>query len=310
MRKTKYIALAIIILTLKLNAQNYSESNISINDNIYGSIVEPKSRSNSSLVIFIGGSGPIDRDGNQTFMKCDMLKKLSYSLSEKGISSFRYDKRVVTQIRKGKLDKKITFDDFVSDVIAIIDFFESKYERIILIGHSQGSLTGLLSINESVSGFISLAGVGQSIDKVIESQISKLAPHLLEETKKTLEIMRNGDTTINYPKSLSSIFNINTQPFMINWMKYNPSEIISKIPTPCLIINGDKDLQVNINEAQLLHESARNSELLIVKNMNHVLVEIEGDDLDNAKSYNDPKLEISKIVIKKIIDFILNLQNL
>ena len=310
MRQTKYIALAIIILTLKLNAQNYSESNISINENIYGSIVEPKSRSNSSLVIFIGGSGPIDRDGNQSFMKCDMLKKLAYSLSEKCISSFRYDKRVVTQIRKGKLDKKITFDNFVSDVIAIIDFFESKYERIILVGHSQGSLTGLLSINESVSGFISLAGVGQSIDKVIESQISKLAPHLLEETKKTLQIMRNGDTTINYPKSLSSIFNINTQPFMINWMKYNPSEIISKISTRCLIINGDKDLQVNINEAQMLHESARNSELLIVKNMNHVLVEIEGDDLDNAKSYNDPKLEISKVVIKKIIDFILNLQNL
>ena len=40
------------------------------------------------------------------------------------------------------------------------------------------------------------------------------------------------------------------------------------------------------------------------------MVEIEGDDLDNAKSYNDPKLEISKVVIKKIIDFILNLQNL
>jgi len=310
MRQTKYIALTILILTLKLNAQNYSESNISINDNIYGSIVEPKSRSNSNLVIFIGGSGPIDRDGNQSFMKCDMFKKLAYSLSEKSISSFRYDKRVVTQIRKGKLDKKITFDDFVSDVIAIIDFFESKYESIILVGHSQGSLTGLLSINESVSGFISLAGVGQSIDKVIESQISKLAPHLLEETKKTLEIMRNGYTTKNYPKSFSSIFNIDTQPFMINWMKYNPSEIISKISTPCLIINGDKDLQVNISEAQMLHESAQNSELLIVKNMNHVLVEIEGDDLDNAKSYNDPKSEISEVAIKKIIAFILNLQSL
>ena len=107
MRRIKYIVLAILILTLKLNAQNYKENNISINDNIYGSIVEPKSRSNSNLVIFIGGSGPIDRDGNQSFMKCDMFKKLAYSLSEKGISSFRYDKRVVTQIRKGKFDKSV-----------------------------------------------------------------------------------------------------------------------------------------------------------------------------------------------------------
>jgi len=304
MRQTKYIALAIIILTLKLNAQNYSESNISINENIYGSIVEPKSRSNSSLVIFIGGSGPIDRDGNQSFMKCDMFKKLAYSLSKKGISSFRYDKRVVTQIRKGKLDKKITFDDFVSDAITIIDFFESKYNSIVIAGHSQGSLVGLLSINEGVSGFISLSGAGRPIDMVIEDQISKTAPMLLEDTKNIFEILRNGETTEDFPLPLYSLFNIEIQPFMISWMQYDPKKIIAKIPIPSLIINGDNDLQVDEKEAKLLYNSAQNSEILIVKNMNHVLVEIEGDELKNVKSYNNPELKISEIVIEKMVEFI------
>ena len=304
MRQTKYIALAIIILTLKLNAQNYSESNISINENIYGSIVEPKSRSNSSLVIFIGGSGPIDRDGNQSFMKCDMFKKLAYSLSKKGISSFRYDKRVVTQIRKGKLDKKITFDDFVSDAIAIIDFFESKYNSIVIAGHSQGSLVGLLSIKESVSGFISLSGLGRTIDMVIEDQISKTAPMLLEDTKKIFKILRSGKITEDFPLPLYSLFNIEIQPFMISWMQYDPKKIIAKIPIPSLIINGDNDLQVDEKEAKLLYNSAQNSEILIVKNMNHVLVEIEGDELKNVKSYNNPELKISEIVIEKMVEFI------
>ena len=304
MRQTKYIALAIIILTLKLNAQNYSESNISINENIYGSIVEPKSRSNSSLVIFIGGSGPIDRDGNQSFMKCDMFKKLAYSLSEKGISSFRYDKRVVTQIRKGKLDKKITFDDFVSDAIAIIDFFESKYNSIVIAGHSQGSLVGLLSIKEGVSGFISLSGAGRTIDMVIEDQISKTAPMLLEDTKNIFKILRSGKITEDFPLPLYSLFNIEIQPFMISWMQYDPKKIIAKIPIPSLIINGDNDLQVDEKEAKLLYNSAQNSEILIVKNMNHVLVEIEGDDIKNVKSYNNPDLKISELVIEKIVEFI------
>ena len=304
MRQTKYIALAIIILTLKLNAQNYSESNISINDNIYGSIVEPKSRSNSNLVIFIGGSGPIDRDGNQSFMKCDMFKKLAYSLSEKGISSFRYDKRVVTQIRKGKLDKKITFDDFVSDAIAIIDFFESKYNSIVIAGHSQGSLVGLLSIKEGVSGFISLSGAGRTIDMVIEDQISKTAPMLLEDTKKIFKILRSGKITEDFPLPLYSLFNIEIQPFMISWMQYDPNKIIAKIPIPSLIINGDNDLQVDEKEAKLLYNSAQNSEILIVKNMNHVLVEIEGDELKNVKSYNNAELKISEIVIEKMVEFI------
>ena len=304
MRQTKYIALAIIILTLKLNAQNYSESNISINENIYGSIVEPKSISNSSLVIFIGGSGPIDRDGNQSFMKCDMFKKLAYSLSKKGISSFRYDKRVVTQIRKGKLDKKITFNDFVSDAIAIIDFFESKYNSIVIAGHSQGSLVGLLSIKEGVSGFISLSGAGRTIDMVIEDQISKTAPMLLEDTKKIFKILRSGKITEDFPLPLYSLFNIEIQPFLISWMQYDPKKIIAKIPIPSLIINGDNDLQVDEKEAKLLYNSAQNSEILIVKNMNHVLVEIEGDELKNVKSYNNPELKISEIVIEKIVEFI------
>ena len=304
MRQTKYIALAIIILTLKLNAQNYSESNISINENIYGSIVEPKSRSNSSLVIFIGGSGPIDRDGNQSFMKCDMFKKLAYSLSKKGISSFRYDKRVVTQIRKGKLDKKITFNDFVSDAIAIIDFFESKYNSIVIAGHSQGSLVGLLSIKEGVSGFISLSGAGRTIDMVIEDQISKTAPMLLEDTKKIFKILRSGKITEDFPLPLYSLFNIEIQPFMISWMQYDPKKIIAKIPIPSLIINGDNDLQVDEKEAKLLYNSAQNSKILIVKNMNHVLVEIEGDELKNVKSYNNPDLKISELVIEKMVEFI------
>lgn len=304
MRQTKYIALAIIILTLKLNAQNYSESNISINDNIYGSIVEPKSRSNSNLVIFIGGSGPIDRDGNQSFMKCDMFKKLAYSLSNKGISSFRYDKRVVTQIRKGKLDKKITFDDFVSDAIAIIDFFESKYNSIVIAGHSQGSLVGLLSIKEGVSGFISLSGVGRTIDMVIEDQILKTAPMLLEDTKKIFKTLRSGKITEDFPLPLYSLFNIEIQPFMISWMQYDPKKIIAKIPIPSLIINGDNDLQVDEKEAKLLYNSAQNSKILIIKNMNHVLVEIEGDELKNVKSYNNPELKISEILIEKMVEFI------
>ena len=38
--------------------------------------------------------------------------------------------------------------------------------------------------------------------------------------------------------------------------------------------------------------------------MNHVLVEIEGDELKNVKSYNNPELKISELVIEKMVEFI------
>ena len=40
--------------------------------------------------------------------------------------------------------------------------------------------------------------------------------------------------------------------------------------------------------------------------MNHVLVSIDGDNLENSKSYNEPKRKISKNLIEYIIDFIQN----
>ena len=296
--------IVIVLFTSQLTSQNILELNVSINKHVSGTLLKSEKEINSKIVILIGGSGPVDRDGNQSFMKTDMLKKLAFSLSKKGLATFRYDKRIVNQIIAGNIDKNMMFDDFVDDAVSVVNYFKSKYKTIVIAGHSQGSLVGLLCLDPNVSGFISISGVGSPIDKIIESQVSKTAPLLLEDTKKTLEIMRNGNTTYDFPIALSSIFNIDVQPFMINWMQYNPSDIIANISIPCLIINGDKDLQVEVEEAKILNNSAQNSELLIVKNMNHVLVEIKGDELDNAKSYNNPNLEIAPNVCEKIIDFI------
>ena len=47
-------------------------------------------------------------------MKNDMLKKLAVNLSNNGISTFRYDKRIVKQIRTNTIDKNISFSELES----------------------------------------------------------------------------------------------------------------------------------------------------------------------------------------------------
>ena len=71
-----------------------------------------------------------------------------------------------------------------------------------------------------------------------------------------------------------------------------------------LILNGTKDLQVNSTEAQLLKEAKEDAELFIIENMNHLLFEINGDDLVNSKSYNDKTYPVMPEVIERIVDFI------
>ena len=300
-----------LLFSFSLFAQNNTLINqeITINRHIDGTLVQPQSVDNQQLAIIIAGSGPTDRDGNQNFMKNNSLKKLAEGLSEEGIATFRYDKRTVKQIRTGNVDENIMFDDFVTDAISVIQFFKEKYSfsKIYIIGHSQGSLVGMLAAyNESVDGFVSLAGAGKSIDQVLIDQIDRTAPQFNEDAQRVFGILREGNTTDDYPVALASIFNKGVQSFISNWMQYDPQEVIRSLEIPLLIVNGTKDLQVLPEEAQLLSDSAAKSELVIIDKMNHILVPIEGDDLENSKSYNESQRELSPELITKISKFILN----
>ena len=307
MKKNFKIFLYVLMTTIHAYAQEFTSEEIKVNTNVEGTLLLPNTQEEKiiPLVILIAGSGPTDRDGNQSFMKNDALKKIAEALSQKGIATFRYDKRIVKQIRNQNIDKNISFDDFVIDARSVIGFFKSKFETIIVAGHSQGSLVGLLALDAGASGFISLAGAGKPIDEILEEQIAKTAAVFSKSTERVLNVLRSGETTSEYPPELASIFNLELQAFLISWMQHNPAKIIANTPLPILIINGDKDLQVDVKEAQLLNSAAQNSKLIIIEHMNHVLVKIDGDDLENAKSYNNPNLKINEELINAIQEFTL-----
>ena len=288
-------------------AQNngFTTNEISINQYVDGTLLTPTNVTQPNLAIIIGGSGPTDRDGNQNFLKNNSLKKLAESLSNKSIATFRYDKRVVKQIRIGQIDKNIRFDDFVEDAISVLDYFikSNRFNHIYIIGHSQGSLVGMLAAKNGADGFISIAGVAQPIDNIVIEQIEKTYPIFSKDAKRVFNTLRKGKKTNNYPAELASIFNKDVQDFMINWMQYNPEDEIKKLKIPVLILQGKKDLQVEIKEATQLNKAVPQSKLAIIELMNHVLVSIEGDNVENSKSYNEPSRKISDVLINEILDF-------
>ncbi len=285
---------------------SYTAEEISVSKFIDGTLLKPSEDQKSILAIIIAGSGPTDRDGNQNFLKNDALKKLAESLSNMGIATFRYDKRIVKQIRKGKVDPNIMFDDFVNDAEDVISYFKANdsFKKIYVIGHSQGSLVGMLAAKKQADGFISIAGAGQNIGDVIVEQVATMDPKLGKEAQGVVDRLKKGERTTDYPQALASVFNIDIQAFMMNWMQYDPAEVLKDLNMPILIVNGTKDLQVTEQEAQLLKASNDNAELMIIENMNHVLFEIKGDDLENSKSYNEAFRPIATELTESIIGFI------
>lgn len=138
-----------------------------------GTILVPSTTEKPPLAILIGGSGPIDRNGNQQMMKNNSLKFLAEALYDNDIAVFRYDKRIVKQIKDRTLNEEsIHFDDFIKDAIDVIEYFKRSkaFSKIYVIGHSQGSLVGMIAAQNRADGFISLAGAGQEIDDVIVDQ--------------------------------------------------------------------------------------------------------------------------------------------
>lgn len=312
LRHTKIVCMKTLILLFSLittlnfaQESSYTETEVRISKWIDGSLTVPNSGSDQ-LAIIIGGSGPTDRDGNQNFAKTNNLKKLAENLAEHGIASFRYDKRIVKQIKMRSVDPNIKFDDFVSDAIAVAHHFKSeqKFKQLYIIGHSQGSLIGMLAAQQDVDGLISIAGAGQSIDAVIIDQVQKTAPMFTEDTKRAFEVLKSGRTTTDYPPALASIFDSSVQEFMMSWMRHDPAVVIKTLNIPILLINGTKDLQVSTAEAEMLQQASATSEIKLIDNMNHVLFIIDGDDQENAKSYNNPNGKVSEELIQSIVDFI------
>ena len=286
----------------------FNKEDITINSLLKGSLYSPlKLNKKTTLVILIAGSGPTDRDGNQKGLTNNSLKYLSEELAKNDVAVFSYDKRIIAQMKSGTVNEAtLSFDDFINDAKEVLTFFKNKkkYDKIIFAGHSEGSLIGMIAANGNANAFISLAGAGRTIDLVVEDQIEKQAPSMKDEVKNYFEILKKGETFELKNQMLASLFRPSVQPYMISWIKYNPQDQIKKLQIPVLIINGTKDIQVSISEAELLKQAKPDAKIVIIENMNHIFKEIKGDEKENRIAYTNPDLPVMKELISKINLFI------
>ncbi len=291
-----------------VEAQDYaSSSDLRVSNLIYGTLLTPETPT-KRLAIIIPGSGPTDRDGNQQMMRNNSLKLLAESLRDRGIASFRYDKRILALLKMNALqEEELNFDLFVDDAVAVVNYFkkQGRFDHITIIGHSQGSLVGMLAAQKTaIDAFISLSGPGQSIDQTIINQIGLQMPDLKEKAIEAFQALKSDGNVTSYSPALSSIFRPSVQPFMASWMQYDPKKEIGNLDIPVMIIDGTSDLQVSQEEAELLLIGNPKATHKTIENMNHVLRIIQGDALENSKSYNLPQLPISNEVSEVIVEFI------
>ena len=277
---------------------------------IYGTLTLPGGTKKVPVVLIIAGSGPTDRDGNSEAggLKTDAYKMLADSLRKAGIAAVRYDKRGVGE-SAGAItnEESMRFDDIVNDAVGFIRMLkkDTRFSKVFIAGHSEGSLVGMIAAQrEKVTGFISIAGVAQRADKIIEKQLHGQSADLEDKATVIMDSLNKGHLVKNVDHSLTALFRPSVQPYMISWLKYEPTREIKKLAIPVLIVQGTTDIQVPVTEAEALKKAYPKATLKVIEGMNHPLKQAPENREQNMATYNNPRLPLSPMLMSSIIGFV------
>ncbi len=279
---------------------------------LVGVITMPANTTNPvPVVLLIAGSGPTDHNCNSLSqgLKTNSYKMLADSLKAAGIACLRYDKRGTGASARALPDESTaTFETYVNDATLFMDFLkkDARFSKIYIAGHSEGALTGLLLAEKyQIAGYISIAGAGASVDKVIKTQLLSRSVDLANEFSKLVENVK-ADKAFKTPddETLKTLFRPSVLPFLKSWMNYDPAVEIAKLKVPVLVIQGDNDLQVAVSNAESLKRAVPAAHVVIVPKMNHILKNAPYDSEMNYATYTDPELPLNSTLVREIVNFI------
>lgn len=240
------------------------------------------------VVVFVHGSGPVDRDGNavdpdtgNVVMALDIYRQLAAALSDAGIASFRFDKRGVGESQGDVI--LASRADLLSDARAAVNAVHARDEidtsRVLLIGHSEGAyLAPSLAVETAdIAGIVLLAGAARPLDAITRWQVESLLRAQGVEGDALDAALAQQDSYLAFVESSQGEWfdytmgelqqempwltdetaaQLKASPLALSWLREHyldePAETLQQVDVPVLAISGEKDAQVPSSEAALI----------------------------------------------------------
>lgn len=224
-----------------------------------GILTLPKGANHVPVVVLVHGSGPNDRD--ETVGPNKPFRDLAWGLAERGIASIRYDKRTKVY-GMGYAEGGGTYDDeTVDDALAAVELAKTikslDAKQVYIIGHSLGAMLAprMAERSKDLAGIVMMAGNARPLEDVLPEQVSYIASlqDSSPETKKQIEELKMQ--VKNVKKLGTDEFN-DTIPLPFNaprsyWEfsnSYKQVEVAKKLSLPILILQGERDYQVTMED--------------------------------------------------------------
>ncbi|QDT83593.1 alpha/beta fold hydrolase [Gimesia chilikensis] len=275
-------------------------------------------------VVLVHGSGPQDR--NETVGPNQPFKDLAQGLASKGIAVLRYDKRTYHhRLKIALLSQRIkvreeTVEDAALAVQRLAGDPRIDPQRIVVLGHSLGGylLPRIAAESKEVAGLISLAGSVRPLEDLILDQTRYLV-HL--DGKVTSEEQAQLDAlavqvervrSMELSESVSAVDLPLSVPasYWLDLQGYQPAQAARTLSQPLLILQGERDYQVTMEDFRLWKEALaerKDVRLRSYPGLNHLLMAGEGKSLPTE--YLVPG-HVSEKVIQDIADWVKTLRPL
>lgn len=278
-----------------------------------GTLTDPSPE--APVIILIPGSGPTDRDGDSPLgVAGGIYRQLAEQLAARDVATLRIDKRGMFGSKSAIADANaVTIADYVADVRGWTKFLQARGKRCVwLAGHSEGGIVALAAAQQpkGICGLILLATPGRPLGAVLRAQLKpKLPSNMFASADAAIARLerRQRVDPATVPAPLAPLFKPAVQNYLIDLMTYNPARLAAATTLPMLIIQGDNDIQVGIDDARLLAAARPDARLLLIPGINHVWRKAPADPADpaaNAATYRDARIPIDRSVAKAIAAFL------
>jgi fermentation-respiration switch protein FrsA (DUF1100 family) len=257
-----------------------------------GTLTLPDGDGPFPAVLFLAGSGQVDRDENAKNIRLNAFFDISHFLAQNGFASLRYDKRGVGE--SGGDYWSTGFLDHAEDAQAGLSFLQRqpglRPGKIFLLGHSEGAFLAirLAGSGAPAAGVILIAGGARSGEAILIWQgvqvarglrgingwiirtfhidVQKAQQKQLDSIKRsTADVVRRNFVKIN-------------AKWLREFMAYDPSVDLPNISVPVLAVTGSKDIQVDPADLERMAQLVKAPfESRLIPDMTHLLRPEEGE---------------------------------
>ena len=227
-----------------------------------GTLTLPEGCSRTTpVLLLVTGSGLQNRD--EEMFEHKPFAVIADFLARQGIATLRYDDRGFGE-STGDV-ALCTTEDLKEDAAAGVALLRTRFDRVGVLGHSEGGTIALMLAAEGKADFIvSLAGMMVSGAETLVAQNRTTLPQLGFDAETTALYCKALEDTytavfegLPYPKpadyKLPEALQLNLQavqaqlrvPYMRYFVKLDVSPLLGKVTCPVLALNGTRDTQVD-----------------------------------------------------------------